>query len=216
MYRSPQLPWVYKNYLIDLYSFVPALVLLLPGTLLDGTIWTAARQRKPKTHLHRCFEVFFITVEAFLRAAIAPTGWLVLSFQQQKYYTCAFFGPFFLGGGGGKAQWIIPPKYATSNLDEGRESWRKSIKPAVKLRAGLWCSQPCRFFWFQWAFDDAFWDENISVCPILNVVTKSKLRRLWRSVTLKQRRWPKKKQTETFESYYTMWKNDQMLLLVLV
>ena len=75
------------------FLYIPALVLLLPGILLDGTIWTPARQRQHKIDLPRCFEVFCITVEVFLRAAIAPTAWLVLSFLQQKYYTCAFFGP---------------------------------------------------------------------------------------------------------------------------
>lgn len=75
------------------FLYIPALILFLPGILLDGTIWTPRRKRKPQTHLRRCFEVFFITMEVFLRAAIAPTAWLVLSFLQQKYYTCAFFGP---------------------------------------------------------------------------------------------------------------------------
>ena len=75
------------------FLYIPALILLLPGILLDGTIWSPRRKRKPQTHLRRCFEVLFITMEVFLRAAIAPTAWLVLSFLQQKYYTCAFFGP---------------------------------------------------------------------------------------------------------------------------
>ena len=75
------------------FLYIPALVILLPRILLDGTIWTPARQRQHKMHLPRCFEVFYITVEVFLRAAIAPTAWLVLSFLQQKYCTCAFFGP---------------------------------------------------------------------------------------------------------------------------
>ena len=75
--------------------------------------------------------------------------WLIGSvFPTTEVLHMRLLWPFFFGRGEGKAQWIIPPKYATSNLDEGRESWRKSIKPAVKLRAGLWCSQPCRFFCF--------------------------------------------------------------------
>ena len=39
------------------------------------------------------FKLLFTIFYAVTLASVAPVAWLVLSFLQQKYYTCAYFGP---------------------------------------------------------------------------------------------------------------------------
>ena len=81
------------------FLWAPALLLLLPGILLDKTLWrkyprVKDKAKKDKTKLFRCyFKTMFTTLDVFIRASIAPVAWLVLSFLQQQYYTCAYFGP---------------------------------------------------------------------------------------------------------------------------
>ena len=48
---------------------------------------------RAQTPTHRYLKTLFDTLEAFIRVSIAPTAWLVLSFMQQQYYSCAYFGP---------------------------------------------------------------------------------------------------------------------------
>lgn len=77
----------------------PAFLLFFPGILLDKTSWPRTRPRKsnvekPRSRLlHYYFKLVFAIFHAMTRASIAPVVWLVLSFLQQKYYTCAYFGP---------------------------------------------------------------------------------------------------------------------------
>ena len=76
------------------FLWFPALLLFLPGILLEGRLGRRkADEDSPQTPTHRYLETLFDTLEAFIRASIAPVAWLVLSFMQQQYYTCAYFGP---------------------------------------------------------------------------------------------------------------------------
>ena len=81
------------------FQWAPALLLFLPGILLDKTLWRKYprekdKAKKDKTKLsRRYYKTLFTTLDVFIRASIAPVAWLVLSFLQQQYYTCAYFGP---------------------------------------------------------------------------------------------------------------------------
>ena len=74
------------------FLWVPALLLFFPGMLLDSSLWKHPRQTTKKNNL-RYFTTLVDTLKVFIRASIAPVAWLVLSFLQQQYYTCAYFGP---------------------------------------------------------------------------------------------------------------------------
>ena len=77
----------------------PAFLLFFPGILLDKTLWPRTGPRKNNVGkarsklVRRYFKLLFAIFHAMTRASIAPVAWLVLSFLQQKYYTCAYFGP---------------------------------------------------------------------------------------------------------------------------
>ena len=77
----------------------PAFLLFFPGILLDKTSWPRTGPRKNNVGkarsklVRRYLKLLFATFHAMTRASIAPVAWLVLSFLQQKYYTCAYFGP---------------------------------------------------------------------------------------------------------------------------
>ena len=76
------------------FLWAPALLLFLPGIVLDRNLWRHPRTHvKKKASARRCFKTVFAVFDAFIPAAIAPTAWLVLSLLQQQYYTCTYFGP---------------------------------------------------------------------------------------------------------------------------
>ena len=75
----------------------PAILLFFLGVFFDDTLCrtgpernTEKAMRSPVCHY---FKSLFTIFYALTRASIAPVVWLVLSFLQQKYYTCAYFGP---------------------------------------------------------------------------------------------------------------------------
>ena len=78
------------------FLWFPTLLLFLPGVLLEirlGIYPKKADVDSPQTPTQRYLKTLFDTLEAFKRASIAPVAWLVLSFLQQRYYACAYFGP---------------------------------------------------------------------------------------------------------------------------
>ena len=80
------------------FLWAPSFLLLLPGILLEKNLWRKFPRRIYKTEnakkpITRQFRTFLFTLEIFVKASVAPTAWLVISFLQQKYYTCAYFGP---------------------------------------------------------------------------------------------------------------------------
>ena len=75
----------------------PAILLFFLGIFLDDTLCrtgpernTEKAMRSPVCHY---FKSLFTIFYAMTLASVAPVAWLVLSFLQQKYYTCAYFGP---------------------------------------------------------------------------------------------------------------------------
>ena len=75
----------------------PAILLFFLGIFLDDTLCrtgperdTEKAMRSPVCHY---FKLLFTIFYAMTLASVAPVAWLVLSFLQQKYYTCAYFGP---------------------------------------------------------------------------------------------------------------------------
>ena len=75
----------------------PAILLFFLGIFLDDTLCrtgpernTEKAMRSPVCHY---FKSLFTIFYAITLASVAPVTWLVLSFLQQKYYTCAYFGP---------------------------------------------------------------------------------------------------------------------------
>ena len=75
----------------------PAILLFFLGVFLDDTLCRTGPERdtekamtSPVCHY---FKSLFTIFYAMTRASIAPVVWLVLSFLQQKYYTCVYFGP---------------------------------------------------------------------------------------------------------------------------
>ena len=79
------------------FLWAPALFLFLAGILLDTNLWRRRSRRdqekKKKTFARRYFKALIRTLDVLVRASIAPVAWLVFSFLQQQYYTCAYFGP---------------------------------------------------------------------------------------------------------------------------
>ena len=75
----------------------PAILLFFLGIFLDDTLCRTGPERdtekamtSPVCHY---FKSLFTIFYAMTLASVAPVAWLVLSFLQQKYYTCAYFGP---------------------------------------------------------------------------------------------------------------------------
>ncbi len=88
--------WPYAGYFAYGLAFLwaPAVLLFLAGILImiDKDLWKVARiknKNKSKQPARRYLKAFLAT------PGIAPTAWLVLSFLQQQYYTCAYFGQLF-------------------------------------------------------------------------------------------------------------------------
>ena len=79
------------------FLWAPALFLFLAGILLDRNLWRLRprrdQEKKKKTFARRYFKTLIRTLDVLVRASIAPVAWLVFSFLQQQYYTCAYFGP---------------------------------------------------------------------------------------------------------------------------
>ena len=79
------------------FLWAPALFLFLAGILLDRNLWRRRprrdQERKRKAFARRYFKGLIWTLNVLVRASIAPVAWLVFSFLQQQYYTCAYFGP---------------------------------------------------------------------------------------------------------------------------
>ncbi|KAJ7355128.1 Family with sequence similarity 26, member E [Desmophyllum pertusum] len=78
------------------FLWAPALLLFLAGILVDRDLWKLSRisnKEKTQTPAYRYVKTLLATLHVFIRAGIAPVAWLVLSFLQQQYYTCAYFGP---------------------------------------------------------------------------------------------------------------------------
>ena len=79
------------------FLWAPALFLFLAGILLDRNVWRRRARidqvKKKKTFARRYFKALIWTLDVLVRASIAPVAWLVFSFLQQQYYTCAYFGP---------------------------------------------------------------------------------------------------------------------------
>ena len=116
------------------FLYIPALVLLLPGILLD-------RARYGPLHDKDNTKYIFLAVSKYStlrwryfseQPSLPRHGWFCLSYSRSTIHVRSLACLWRV-----KAQSIIPLKNATSNLDGGRESWRKSIKGAVKMRAGL-------------------------------------------------------------------------------
>ena len=75
----------------------PAILLFFLGIFLDDTLCRTGPERdtekamtSPVCHY---FKSLFTIFYAMTLASVAPVAWLVLSFLQQQYYTCAYFGP---------------------------------------------------------------------------------------------------------------------------
>ncbi|XP_078353581.1 calcium homeostasis modulator protein 6-like [Oculina patagonica] len=78
------------------FLWAPALLLFLAGFLVDRDLWRHPRrdhEKEKKTLARRYFKALIAALDVLIRASIAPVAWLVLSFLQQQYYTCAYFGP---------------------------------------------------------------------------------------------------------------------------
>jgi len=79
------------------FLWAPALFLFLAGILLDRNLWRSRprrdQERKRTAFARRYFKGLIWTLDVLVRASIAPVAWLVFSFLQQQYYTCAYFGP---------------------------------------------------------------------------------------------------------------------------
>ena len=75
----------------------PAILLFFLGIFLDDTLCRTGPERDTKEAMTSpvCyyFKLLFTIFYAMTLASVAPVAWLVLSFLQQKYYTCAYFGP---------------------------------------------------------------------------------------------------------------------------
>ena len=78
------------------FLWAPAVLLFLPGILLDRTLWRHPRnntREKSQATVGRYFKTLLESLGVFIRAGIPLVVWLVVSFLQQQYYTCAYFGP---------------------------------------------------------------------------------------------------------------------------
>ena len=78
------------------FLWAPTSLLFLAGILVDRDLWKLARiKKKNKTQSagRWYLKVFLVAPYIFINAGIAPVAWRVISFLQQQYYTCAYFGP---------------------------------------------------------------------------------------------------------------------------
>lgn len=78
------------------FLWAPAVLLFLAGFLVDGNLWRHQRrehEKKKKSLARRYFKALLASLDVLMRASVSPVAWLVLSFLQQQYYTCAYFGP---------------------------------------------------------------------------------------------------------------------------
>ena len=75
----------------------PAILLFFLSVFLDDTLCRIDPERNTekvmRTPVCHCFNSLFPIIYAMTLANVAPVAWLVLSFLQQQYYTCAYFGP---------------------------------------------------------------------------------------------------------------------------
>ena len=75
----------------------PAILLFFLGVFLDDTLCRIGPERNTEKAMRSpvCgyFKSLFTIFYAVTLASFAPVAWLVLSFLQQQYYTCAYFGP---------------------------------------------------------------------------------------------------------------------------
>ena len=75
----------------------PAILLFFLGVFLDDTLCRIGPERDTEetmtSPVFHYFKSLFTMFYAMTLASVAPVAWLVLSFLQQKYYTCAYFGP---------------------------------------------------------------------------------------------------------------------------
>lgn len=78
------------------FLWAPAFLLFLAGILVDRDLWKLAKiknRNMTQTSSRRYLKAFLASPHILINAGIAPAAWLVLSFLQQQYYTCAYFGP---------------------------------------------------------------------------------------------------------------------------
>ena len=78
------------------FLWFPTLLLFLPGILLERSLWRYPRKTNEDSAQKltcRYLKTLFAALDVFIRVSIAPAAWLVLSFLQQQYYACAYFGP---------------------------------------------------------------------------------------------------------------------------
>ncbi|CAH3105615.1 unnamed protein product, partial [Porites lobata] len=75
----------------------PAILLFFLGIFLNDTLCRTGPERDTEkamtSPLCHYFKLLFTIFYAVTLASVAPVAWLVLSFLQQQYYTCAYFGP---------------------------------------------------------------------------------------------------------------------------
>ena len=78
------------------FLWAPALLLFFAGILVDSDLWKLARIKKKnmtESPGRRYLKALLATPYIFINAGIAPMAWLVISFLQQQYFACAYFGP---------------------------------------------------------------------------------------------------------------------------
>lgn len=78
------------------FLWAPALLLFLAGILVDRDLWkltSITRKNMAQSPGRRYLKTLLATPYILMNAGIAPVAWLVISFLQQRYYTCAYFGP---------------------------------------------------------------------------------------------------------------------------
>ena len=85
------------------FLWAPAVLLFLIGILVDRDLWSHSRRnsvtkKETKPFTRRHLKALLTIIDVLVRASIAPVAWLILSFLQQQYYTCAFFGPPLTSG----------------------------------------------------------------------------------------------------------------------
>ena len=75
----------------------PAIPLFFLGIFLDDTLCRTGpetnTEKAMRSPVCNYFKSLFTIFYAMTLASVAPVAWLVLSFLQQQYYTCAYFGP---------------------------------------------------------------------------------------------------------------------------
>ena len=76
---------------------IPVILLFFLDVFLDDTLCRTGPEKKTEKAMTspvcHYFKLLFTIFYAMTLASVAPVAWLVLSFLQQQYYTCAYFGP---------------------------------------------------------------------------------------------------------------------------